>query len=263
MNLIKINGDEYISLNDAVNYLDEPSAAFQLKTYFFRYKGFAEMTELLDELEVCTYSYEDDLDDKRTLIIDRTVPEQVYINGLAEIKIKPITQAFHDGREYFISKFKCFIGLVNREQKKISYLNNGAAISISSKKLNLYKGGDYNDDILVKLSDLDALAEKYGIPKKPQQTPSQPPEITEIKKPEILRGNDFNTCLLTLIHDFINRNGYKPTAEIVIHELKCSPPEGEIIDFKKDNTLSINGATSRTLVNVARAINNLLKNMPD
>ncbi len=266
METIKINDDEFLTLNDAENYLDEPSAIFQLEVCFFKYKGFAEMTELLDKPQVCTYrlsyegdsSYEDDL----YYVMDSTFPEKVYINGLVEIKIKPVTQAFHDGADYFINSIECFIGLVGGEKKEVSRL------SIPSTQLNLYDGCNYNDDILVKLSDLDALAEKYGIPKKAVALPisencnqlAVPPELTKTKTPEMQRKNDFNTYFSTSIDDFINRNGYKPTAEIVIHELTHKPQEGEIIDFK-GNTLSINGASPRKIENVTRTINNLLKNI--
>ena len=99
-------------------------------------------------------------------MIDTTAPEKVYVDGLVDIGIQSLVQAAHDGGDCFISQFECLTGLVNGEQTKVSLFWNDKFICIPQQPLNLYDGSNYNDDILVKVSDLDALAEKYGIPLK-------------------------------------------------------------------------------------------------
>jgi len=165
MNLISINNEDYISLNDAENYLDEPSAIFRVEVGFFKYKGFAEMRGYPDQIMRDTSETDPDMVEW----IDVTPSEEVYVDGMAEIVIQPLIQAYYDAADVYISEFQEFIGLVNGKQSNVSYFENGKAIHIRQQLLNLYSNDNYNDDILVKVSDLDALAEKYGIPKKSHQ----------------------------------------------------------------------------------------------
>ena len=82
---------------------------------------------------------------------------------------------------------------------------------------------------------------------------------TNINPPNIQRANDFNKCIAQVIEDFIEINNYSPISVVeVLNHMKHRPPLGTMIDFR-DDQVSINGSSPKSIVNVERAIKGLLK----
>lgn len=75
----------------------------------------------------------------------------------------------------------------------------------------------------------------------------------------IKRKNDFNECIAQVVAEFIEANGYEPTAiEEVMNRMRYSPPFGYIIDFS-GNEVSVNGSSTKEITLVKRTIKRLLR----
>jgi hypothetical protein len=75
----------------------------------------------------------------------------------------------------------------------------------------------------------------------------------------IKRKNDFNECISQVVAEFIEANGYEPTAiEEVMNRMRYSPPFGYIIDFS-GNEVSVNGSSTKEITLVKRTIKRLLR----
>jgi len=205
MEIININGEEYISLTNIDRYLDDPNVVCKLKYIYFRFKGFATIYTRLVEpvmnsniLDINCYF---DPITKLTPIRskkDKSLVfweegEDVYINGLIEYSIQDIIEhkfsrddLFAD-KTVYIALIERFLGTKNGEEHTLTEGSFLYSINTEVKLTLPFREGAH---CFAKLSDLDALAEKYGIPKKSAALPisencnqlTVPPEKSGIKK---------------------------------------------------------------------------------
>ena len=87
--------------------------------------------------------------------------------------------------------------------------------------------------------------------KKPDNNPT---DGSIAKSSYIERSNDFNVCIEEVIDDFIDVNGYPPTADEIIKRMKHRPPNGTICDFNKEGVRINNGTKVRSIESLKRSI---------
>jgi len=155
---IVFNDEIFLQIDEAEGYLDEPSAVRQLDFLYVHYKGFADYYRLLSEptgncLDEAEYYAE---------------AERVYLDGLGQFDSAPYWQAPYDGADFVIRFIGLYRGLMNGRFCCIddsSYFDTG---------INTFLNSSCEDNpVYVKLSDLNELAEKYGINVNSRSRPSE------------------------------------------------------------------------------------------
>jgi len=148
MNNLNINGEVFIPIDDARDYLADERAVYELETLYFHYIGFAYYYRELDEPMGCL--------DEAIFYAD---PERVYVDGVIEMDATAVScfwQAPHDGADFFYTQnFHLHTGKVNG---KDLFIEPGSYFAGQSILLR-------NSIVYAKQSNLDALAKQYGIPK--------------------------------------------------------------------------------------------------
>ncbi len=149
MSNLKINGEVFIPIDDARDYLVDERAVYELGTLYFHYKGFADFYQNLNEPTGSCL-------DEAIFYAD---PERVHINGMMCLfphDVEQFWHAPHDGADFYSRNYTLHIGEVNGENifiDPISYFDLGGYVFINES--NVY----------ARQSDMDALSERFGIAK--------------------------------------------------------------------------------------------------
>jgi len=145
MNNLNINGEVFIPIDDARDYLADKLAVYELKILYFHYIGFAYYYRELDEPMGCL--------DEAIFYADR---ERVYVDGVIEIHASYFWQSLPDVADsVYTQNFHLHTGKVNG---KDLFIEPGSYFAGQSILLS-------NSIVYAKQSNLDALAKQYGIPK--------------------------------------------------------------------------------------------------
>lgn len=225
--VVQLYGDEYIKVGDAFEYLENREVVFKLDNIYYEFNGFATEYEL--DFNYCS----DDVQERRYLrAVARVCPEQTSFWGM--LKSADCFEV-------------CFLNMVS------GYING---IEINDESIHEYyvngNDGGYGDNPLyvgfescfVKKSELDELAEKYGISLKKLKN-------EDIEKPYGViddRGSELNPKLETTYQHIIAVllsyiKGEVPSIEA--HQAFTT--EAAMIDLLADKYAGYGGMSKRTL----------------
>ncbi len=202
--------------------------------------------------------------------------EKVYVEGVIQLEKAVLIRNHLSGLDSRISKTNEFTGSICGVNG-FTIINSGAwgvcipemsanlrtgcfyaensVISIIEQKLNIIKtssndlslsdGDKYNDNILVKLSGLDTLAKKYGIPKKLEEeknninsevtltaaSKSLTRKLLTIKEPN--KQNERYKAIKKCIDIFESKNGFTPSFdELYPHLVSTKHSNDEIFTWE-------------------------------
>jgi len=170
MDIININGDDYISLSYADNHLKTPDTIYQLKTIYFRRNKITTLyscaPESQEQYDSETTDYWDKLysnDGKETVLIDGFIKldtrEPIGLMPRAHDKVSQ-WETNTIGRNYEMNGANEVIGLVDGVIGEHLFKHQKILIDWPSSLTDFSS----NKDLYAKLSDYNALCIKYGQP---------------------------------------------------------------------------------------------------
>lgn len=225
--ILQVNNEDFINFYDALEYLEFEDAILELENVYFQFKGF---------VEGCIKDSEDKNGDVKT--------EKVFLDGWISIDL--------DDAEDFLAEFKengesevNYLSLYQGKAKNNKLTENDfeyylSEINIDSSEIDVY----------VKKSDLDAIAEQYGIPKKIWSTSGD-----LLKNDEIVTERAKTTYLnfIAVLLVYIDGATSEPRKKLEGFENKS-----RLIKYINDNYLQCPGLSTRTLsVKMTEARNSL------
>ena len=172
MDIININGDDYIGLGDVRNYLEFPSTIYFLETFYLKRKAGTKLYFCTPESQD---QYDSETDDYWFKLSSNGGTETVFIDGLIKLDVRePVWRSsdkpqpkknqwdsYYTGRQYEMTGANTVIGLVNGVMGEHVFKYQKVEIDLPSSLSDLAS----NNDLYAKVSELDALSKKYAIPK--------------------------------------------------------------------------------------------------
>ena len=172
MDIININGDDYIGLGDVRNYLEFPNTIYFLETFYLKRKAGTKLYFCTPESQD---QYDSETDDYWFKLSSNGGTETVFIDGLIKLDVRePVWRSsdkpqpkknqwdsYYTGRQYEMTGANTVIGLVNGVMGEHVFKYQKVEIDLPSSLSDLAS----NNDLYAKVSELDALSKKYAIPK--------------------------------------------------------------------------------------------------
>jgi len=141
--ILQVNNEDFINFYDALEYLEFEGAISELDNVYFQFNGF---------VEGCIKDSADEKGDIKT--------EKVFLDGWVSIELEDAEDFLAEFKENGESEVN-YLSLYQGKAKNNQLTENDfeyylAEINVDSSETDVY----------VKKSDLDAISDQYGIPKK-------------------------------------------------------------------------------------------------
>jgi len=214
--ILQVNNEDFINFYDALEYLEFEGAISELNNVYFQFKGF---------VEGCIKDSADEKGDIKT--------EKVFLDGWVSVDLEDAEDFLAEFKENGESEVN-YLSLYQGKAKNNKLTENDfeyylTEINIDSSEIDVY----------VKKSDLDAISEQYGIPKKVWTSSDDLLEddeiVTEREKTTYLN-------LIAVLLVYIDGANSEPRKKLEGFENKTG-----LINYITDNYKKCPGLSSRNL----------------